>query len=129
MEIIIVGCGKVGSFLARELSEEGHNIVVVDTKADRVEETALESDALGCIGNAISHETLKEAGVETADLLIALTGNDEVNLLCCLLAKRAGSCATIARVRKKMISDGITKHNGPFPILMGQENQSLYCCG
>lgn len=108
MEIIIVGCGKVGSFLARELSEEGHNIVVVDTKADRVEETALESDALGCIGNAISHETLKEAGVETADLLIALTGNDEVNLLCCLLAKRAGSCATIARVRNPEYQDALS---------------------
>lgn len=108
MEIIIVGCGKVGSFLARELSEEGHNIVVVDTRADRVEESALESDTLGCIGIAISHDTLLEAGVEKADLLIAVTGNDEVNLLCCLLAKRAGRCATIARVRNPEYQDALT---------------------
>lgn len=99
MEIVVVGCGKVGAFLSRELSEEGHNVVVVDTKADRVELCATESDVLGCIGNAISHETLMEAGADTTDLLIAVTGNDEVNLLCCLLAKRSGNCSTIARVR------------------------------
>lgn len=128
MEIIIVGCGKVGSFLTRELADEGHNIVVVDTKSDKVEECALEADVMGCVGNAISHDTLLEAGVENADLLIAVTGNDEVNLLCCLLAKRAGNCATIARVRKNSYQDGIAKQIRTSFISTGHVNQTLYCC-
>lgn len=100
MKIIIAGCGKVGYTLAEQLSEEGHEITVIEPRAERVEAAV---DALDIIwiyrqpGN--SYKIQKEAGVEEADLLIAVTGHDEVNLLSCLIAKKAGNCRTIARVR------------------------------
>jgi len=104
MNIIIVGCGKVGEALAAELNEEGNNITVVDMAAERVNEVASKHDVMGVIGNGATHVTLTEAGIEHADLLIAVTGSDELNLLCCLIAKKAGDCHTIARVRSPQYS-------------------------
>jgi len=88
MHIIIVGCGKVGYTLVELLSGEEHNIVVVDESADRVQSVTDNLDALGVIGNGVSYKTLMEAGIDNADLLIAVTGSDEQNLLCCVIAKR-----------------------------------------
>ena len=99
MNIIIVGCGKVGYTLVEQLSNEEHNIVVVDKNADKVQYITDNLDAMGVIGNGVSHQTLQDAGVATADLVIAVTGSDEENLLCCLIAKKTGNCQTIARVR------------------------------
>lgn len=99
MKIIISGCGKVGYTLAEQLSEEGHEITVIDPKAERVQAAVDALDIIGYIGNGNSYKMQKEAGVEDADLLIAVTGHDEVNLLSCLIAKKAGDCKTIARVR------------------------------
>ncbi|MDO4343317.1 MAG: Trk system potassium transporter TrkA [Eubacteriales bacterium] len=99
MQIIIVGCGKVGSTLAEQLSREDNDITVLDTNGDRVEQLVNEFDIMGYIGSGISFEMLVEAGVKKADLLIAVTGSDELNLMCCLIAKKAGNCQTIARVR------------------------------
>lgn len=99
MQIIIVGCGKVGYTLVEQLSGEAHNIVVVDIKEDRVRSITDELDAMGVIGNGTSFQTLLEAGIKHADLLIAVTNSDEQNLLCCVIAKKAGNCKTIARVR------------------------------
>lgn len=99
MQIIIVGCGKVGYTLVEQLSGEDHNIVVVDTKEERVRAITDELDAMGVIGNGTSFQTLLEAGIKHADLLIAVTNSDEQNLLCCVIAKKAGNCKTIARVR------------------------------
>lgn len=99
MKIIISGCGKVGYTLAEQLSEEGHEITVIDPKAERVQAAVDALDVIGYIGNGNSYKMQKEAGVEDADLLIAVTGHDEVNLLSCLIAKKAGDCKTIARVR------------------------------
>ena len=99
MNIIIVGCGKVGEALAQQLNEEGNNITVVDTDSNRVNDVSTKYDVMGVIGNGATHLTLKEAHIEHADLLIAVTGSDELNLLCCLIAKKAGNCQTIARVR------------------------------
>lgn len=100
MNIIIVGCGKVGTTLAEQLSSEGDNIVVIDQKYDKVQEISNALDIMGVVGSGSSHSVQKEAGIETADLLIAVTGSDELNLLCCLIAKKAGNgCQTIARVR------------------------------
>ncbi len=99
MNIIIVGCGKVGETLAQQLGEEGNNITVVDTDAERVNTVAAKYDVMGCTGNGATHLTLKEAGIDSANLLIAVTGSDELNLLCCIIAKKAGGCKTIARVR------------------------------
>ena len=99
MYIIVVGCGKVGYTLVEQLSGEHHNIVVVDERAERVQELTESLDAMGVVGNGISHQTLMEAGIDKADLLVAVTGSDEQNLLCCVLAKKAGHCNAIARVR------------------------------
>jgi len=99
MKIIIVGLGKVGQTLAVELSREDNDITVIDKNETIVEEFSSQYDLMGIVGNGSSHLTQVEAGIETADLLIAVTASDELNLLCCLIAKKAGNCHTIARVR------------------------------
>ncbi|MDO5425318.1 MAG: Trk system potassium transporter TrkA [Eubacteriales bacterium] len=99
MDIIIVGCGKVGSALAEQLSKENNDITVIDTKYELVQDLSTELDIMGVVGSGSSHKILEEAGIEKADLMIAVTGSDELNLLCCLIAKKAGNCQTIARVR------------------------------
>lgn len=104
MNIIIVGCGKVGSALAAELNEEGNNITVVDVDADKLNDAAAKSDVMGVVGNGATHLTLQEAGISRAHLLIAVTGSDELNLLCCIIARKAGNCQTIARVRDPQYS-------------------------
>lgn len=104
MQIIIVGCGNVGGTLAEQLSKEGHNITVIDTKSDVVHNVSNTFDIMGVIGNGAGYSVQKEAGIEEADLLIAVTGSDELNLLCCVIAKKAGNCHTIARVRNPVYS-------------------------
>lgn len=99
MDIIIVGCGKVGQALAEQLNEEGNNITVIDLIAEKVNNVASHYDVMGVVGNGATHLVQQEAGISHADLLIAVTGSDELNLLCCLIAKKAGNCQTIARVR------------------------------
>lgn len=102
MNIIIVGCGKVGMTLAEQLTNEGHDLVMIDTNPDKVHEVSEQYDVMGVIGNGSSFAILQEAGVEHTDLLIAVTGSDELNLLCCLFAKKTGKCHTIARVRNPL---------------------------
>lgn len=99
MKIIIAGCGKVGQALTEQLTKEENEITVIDTKSKTVNDMASRYDVMGVVGNGASHVTQAEAGIERADLFIAVTGSDELNLLCCLLAKKAGNCQTIARVR------------------------------
>ena len=107
MKIIIAGCGKVGYTLAEQLSEEGHEITVIEPRAERIQAAVDALDIIGYLGNGNSYKMQKEAGVEEADLLIAVTGHDEVNLLSCLIAKKAGNCKTIARVRNPEYVDEI----------------------
>lgn len=104
MKIVLVGGGKVGTALARQLSEEGHNVTVIDTNKPRVEHISEAYDVMGIVGNGASIATLYEAGIEEADVFIAITGSDELNLLCCMFAKKAGHCHTIARVRNPSYS-------------------------
>ena len=99
MRIIIVGCGKVGEALAEQLNSEGHDVTVVDHDSTRVRDVANKYDLLGIIGNGATHSTQADAGINSADLLIAVTGSDELNLLCCIMAKKAGNCQVIARVK------------------------------
>lgn len=99
MNIIIVGCGKVGRVLTEQLNEPGNNITVVDINGARATDVAERFDVMHVIGNGATRAVLEEAGIDKADLLIAVTGSDERNLLCCLIAKKAGGCQTIARVR------------------------------
>ena len=99
MQIIVVGCGNVGLTLTEQLSKEGHNITVIEEKSSVVQSVVNNLDVLGIVGNGASYSIMKDAGIETADLMIAVTDSDELNLLCCLIAKKAGNCHTIARVR------------------------------
>lgn len=99
MKIIILGCGKVGYTLAEQLTREGHDITVIDSKEDKLESACNKLDLIGVHGNGTSYLVQEEAGVEDADLMIAVTDLDEINLLACLIAKKAGNCQTIARVR------------------------------
>lgn len=99
MKIIIVGCGKVGYALAEQLNEENHDITMIDTDSDKLEKALAVLDIQGIEGNGTSFRVQLEAGIKESDLLIAVTGQDEVNLLCCLIAKKAGNCNTVARVR------------------------------
>jgi len=99
MKIIIIGCGKVGSALAEELTTENHEVAIVDISAQKLQEVGEDLDALQIHGNGSSINVLMDAGVTSADLVIAVTGSDELNLLCCLVAKNLGKCHTVARVR------------------------------
>lgn len=98
MKIVIVGCGNVGTALVEQLSREGHNITVVDEKEDLVQDITNTYDVMGIVGNGAVYSVQVEAGVGEADLMIAVTRQDELNLLCCLIARKAGGCHTIARV-------------------------------
>ena len=99
MKIIIVGDGKIGSVLAEQLSKESHAVTLIDRSDTPLEQSNKDLDVMVVEGDGSSHEVLKEAGIEQADLLIASTGSDEMNLLCCLIAKKLGAKHTIARVR------------------------------
>lgn len=100
LNIIIVGCGKVGITLVEQLSKEGHDITIIDQDSSKIQEIVNLYDIMGVHGNGASHSIQMEAGIEKADLFIAVTDSDELNLLCCVIAKQVGDdCATIARVR------------------------------
>lgn len=99
MKIVIVGDGKVGSTIARELSTEGHDIIMIDKNNNALMAADATMDIICVEGNGCSAAIQKAAGVNDADLLIAATSADEVNMLCCLLGKKLGAVHTIARVR------------------------------
>jgi trk system potassium uptake protein TrkA len=99
LKIIIVGCGKVGMTIMERLSKEGHDISVIDKNPTRIQNAVNTYDVFGIVGNGASFTVQTEAGIEQADILISVTDSDELNLLCCLVAKRAGHCEVIARVR------------------------------
>lgn len=99
MNIIIIGCGKVGLTLADQLRQEDHTITLVDTDPERLEDAVNSMDVQVVLGNGTSLSTLAEAGIQDADLLIAVTDQDELNMLACLIGRKAGGCLTIARVR------------------------------
>lgn len=108
MQVIIVGCGKVGRTLAEQLQEEDDiDLTLIDTSAEKIAAITENVDALGIVGNGASINVLMEAGVDAADILIAVTASDEMNLLCCLIAQKTGQCHTIARVRNPLYSKEI----------------------
>lgn len=99
MKIIIVGCGKVGLTLTEQLNNEGHDITVIDKDGGKLRSVTDNIDVMGVEGNGAIYQVQMEAGIKETDLLIATTNSDELNMLCCLIAKKAGNCHTIARVR------------------------------
>ena len=107
MKIIIVGCGKVGATIAEQLNSEGHDTTIIDQDASAIQAITESIDVMGMTGNGAVYPVQMEAGIQEADLLIATTNSDELNLLCCLIAKQAGNCHTIARIRNPEYSSEI----------------------
>lgn len=99
MNIIIVGAGKVGATLCQELSQLDHNVTLVDTNETIIEHLINKYDVNGLVGNGANVETLQEVSVDTADMFIATTDSDEVNIIACTLAKKLGAVHTVSRVR------------------------------
>ena len=100
LKIVVVGAGKVGDTLVNRLADEGHNLVIVDKNAERLNQLADQCDCMCISGSGASHEILEEAGVGEADLFIAVTESDELNLLCCTIARQFNNqLSVIARVR------------------------------
>ncbi len=113
MKIIVGGCGNIGENLLLSLVGEGHDVVVLDSSPGVITEMTNIYDVMGVCGNAADYETLESAGVKQADLFIAATGSDELNMLSCFIAKRMGAGYTIARIRNPEYNDaslGFMKH-------------------
>ena len=108
MNIIIVGCGKVGYAIASQLTDEGHEITLIDSDSEKLKRASSSLDTLGIVGNGTVYSVLLEAGIKTADVFIAVTDKDEVNLLACVIAKKARTCHTIARVKSHAYYDEIS---------------------
>ena len=105
MKIIVIGDGKVGFTLTEVLTREGHDITVIDNRKEVLSAAEERLDVMVIGGNGASASVLREAGVQQADLVIAVTARDEVNILCCMLARKLGCKHTVARVREADYSD------------------------
>lgn len=105
MRIILVGCGKIGVALLSALVREGHDVVAVDSRQDVLADLTNQFDVMCMVGNGTDCEILQEAGVDRAQLFIAVTGSDELNMLMCFLARRQGAAHTIARIRNPQYND------------------------
>ena len=99
MKIIIAGAGRVGSTLARNLEREGHDITLIDRDAETIERCSGELDVICVLGSATNPDTLRESGAESADVLMAVTESDEMNMICALAARRLGAKHIVARIR------------------------------
>ena len=122
MNIIVLGCGKAGQKIAELLNEEnGHNITLIDRRYDVVNDIINHFDIMGVVGDGADVDVLKEAGIETADLLIAVTGSDELNLLASLMAKKLGNCRSIARVRRP---EGCKPYERRFGSFYGNKSRT-----
>ena len=99
MKITIIGCGTIGRTILENVSQDGHNITIIDNDYDRIERLIEKFDVYGIVGNGASMEIQNEANVKSSDLVITVTSSDEINILACLVAKKLGAKNTIARVR------------------------------
>ena len=117
MKILIAGSGKVGTTLTRQLSAEGYDLTLIDTNSSVLEQSLERYDVMAVHGNCAAMETLKEAGVEKADLLIAVTNADEMNLLCSMTAPGVNPrLHTIARIRNPEYTDQIYEMRNVFAL-------------
>ncbi|MBP3706097.1 MAG: Trk system potassium transporter TrkA [Clostridia bacterium] len=99
MKIVIAGCGKIGTTVIESLLAEGHNVIAVDDSNLVLQDVTNMYDVMCVCGNAADYNTLTEAGTQKADMFVAVTGSDELNMLSCLIAKRLGAKYTVARIR------------------------------
>ncbi len=105
MKIIIVGGGKIGATLVESLESEGHDITVIDRDQKVIDEISNIYDVMCVCGNGVDNDTLKEAEVSDAELLISVTNSDEINMLICFIAKKMGVAHTVARIRNPEFND------------------------
>ena len=124
MKIVIVGNGKVGFSLAEQLVREGHDITVVDQREDTLRRASDQLDIMTIRGNGVSTACLREAGADEADLLVAATNADEVNMVCCLTAKSLGTKHTIARIRNQEYTNSVAelRRNLKIDMVINPEN-------
>lgn len=108
MNIIIVGNGKVGYTLAQYLTKDGHDVTILDRSQSALLRASETLDVMCLRGNGANVRTLIEAGVEHADVIVAVTGNDELNMVCCLAAKQLGAKYSIARIRDPEYTESLT---------------------
>ncbi len=118
MKIVIVGAGTVGAAICIQLADEGHDITLVDSDSNAISEITNQCDVAGVEGNGANIGLLRKAGAENADLLIAVTSEDEINILCCAAAKKLGTKNTVARVRNPEYSELMS-------LMQGDMNLSL----
>ena len=105
MNIVIIGGGTVGAAICSQLATEKHNITVIDTNAETIDDITNVCDAQGILGNGAEISVLRKAAIDKADVVVAVTSNDEVNILCCAVAKKLGALHTVARVRNPVYSE------------------------
>ena len=118
MKIVIVGLGTIGKTILKTLSKEKHNITLIDENKDKIEELIAKYDVSAVIGNGARMDIQKEAKVKDADLLIALTDSDELNIFACMVARKVGAKNTIARVRNHDYSNQIAEMKDDLGISM-----------
>ncbi len=111
MKIIIAGCGKVGDILIKDLTAEGHNVVVIDKDSNVLQSITNIYDVMCVCGSAADYDTLIEADIKTAQIFVAVTGSDELNMLACFIAKKLGIEHTIARIRNPEYNDNGEGYN------------------
>lgn len=105
MNIVVVGCGKIGTAVLSSLVAEGHDVVAIDSSSSALSLVTDIFDVMGVCGNGADCDTLSEAGIESTDIFVAVTGSDELNMLSCLIAKRMGAKHTVARIRNPEYND------------------------
>lgn len=124
MNIIVVGCGKVGIAAIASLIREGHDVTAIDQNRAVLDDVCNIYDVIGVCGNGADCETLTEAGVEKAELIVAATGSDELNMLACFLAKRMGARHSVARIRNPEYNEhnlGFIKHEMNLSMTVNPE--------
>ena len=124
MKIIIVGLGNVGIKVVKQLSDEGHDIIVIDKNELLVEDAVNNYDVKGILGNGISNDIMQEADIGSCDLLVACTQYDELNMLCCLVGKKLGAKETIARVKNREYSELFTERELGISQLVNPDFES-----
>ena len=105
MKIVVVGCGKIGTTVVSSLASEGHDVIAVDTNPAVIDEISDVYDVICICGNGADYDTLSEAGIDKADIFVAITGSDELNMLSCVIAKNMGAKYTVARIRNPEYND------------------------
>ena len=118
MKIVIIGLGTIGKTILKTLSKEKHNITLIDENKDKIEELISKYDVSAVIGNGARMDIQKEASVKTADLVVALTDSDELNIFACMVARKVGAKNTIARVRNHDYSNQIAEMKDDLGISM-----------